>query len=224
MKRYLSLFLIFILLLSGCMTKPSGSSSSSDIPTSSDTSDTTDVPDEPVSSDSDDVPVSTDAPANDDPTFDPADFDESGTCGDNAYWGYNIDDGELVIWGSGEMYNYERVPYPEDRHNGHEYSSAPWGRWKVDSDWDIRNLKIYGISYIGEWAFVEDCYYLETVLISNSVTNIGVGALDGWWYIKTRCEKVEFTGTVEELEALEKDSNDIFWEHPVVCSDGYYYD
>ena len=151
------------------------------------------------------------------PTFSASDFDESGTCGDDAYWGYNIDEEELIIWGSGEMDDYESIPY--EYASDHYYSSAPWGKWNLK----IQHLKIYGISYIGENAFVEDYYTLKTVLISGSVTHIGNNALDGWWNGKYmgECESVEFTGTKAQLYAIVNEGNDFFREHEIICSDGY---
>ena len=80
----------------------------------------------------------------------------SGTCGDNLTWKY-LDGDELVIEGTGEMYNYSNNP------------AAPWNNYSGS----IKSVDIKdGVTSIGSWAFAQ-CSALTDVSISESVTNIG---------------------------------------------------
>ncbi len=80
----------------------------------------------------------------------------SGTCGDNLIWKYN-DGNELVIEGTGEMYNYSNN------------SVAPWNSYRGS----IKSVNIKdGVTGIGSWAFA-GCAALTDVSISESVTTIG---------------------------------------------------
>lgn len=87
---------------------------------------------------------------------------DSGYCGidgDNLTWTlYN--DGELVIYGTGAMENYEM---------GHPYEQkAPWNEYRSL----IKKITIDdGISSIGAFSF-KDCFNLESVELSDTVNRI----------------------------------------------------
>ena len=81
---------------------------------------------------------------------------DSGTCGDNLTWKY-LDGDELVIEGTGDMYNYSNNP------------AAPWSSYRGS----IKSVNIKdGVTSIGSWAFAQ-CSALTDVSISESVTTIG---------------------------------------------------
>ena len=85
-----------------------------------------------------------------------------GKCGDNVYWSFNAETGELVIEGEGDMYDYS------------EYSHSPWyaGGFKDD----IVSVKIqYGVSSVGDYAFWR-CTWLSSVKLSYGLLSIGDSA------------------------------------------------
>ena len=80
----------------------------------------------------------------------------SGSCGDNLTWKL-IDSGELIIEGTGTMYNYSNNP------------AAPWHSYRSL----IKSVNIKdGVTSIGSWAFAQ-CSALTDVSIAESVTSIG---------------------------------------------------
>lgn len=80
--------------------------------------------------------------------------EKSGVCGDNLTWELN-EKGELIISGSGEMYDYEE--------------NAPW----FDYQYNVKKIVINeGVTAIGETAF-SYCYNAKEISISDSVSNIG---------------------------------------------------
>ncbi len=98
--------------------------------------------------------VTDDSGTDDDPTDDIV--DPTKKCGEKCYWEFS-NDGELTIYGSGDMYDYADI------------AEEPWFSIR-DS---IKSVKISnGVTSIGAYAFV---YFenLSSVSISNSVTSIG---------------------------------------------------
>ncbi|MGN0448715.1 MAG: leucine-rich repeat protein [Acutalibacteraceae bacterium] len=93
-----------------------------------------------------------------------ADLAATGKCGDNVTYTYNSKTGEVVISGTGEMYDYQGFDSPFNN--------------------DVVSVVIKnGVTSIGEYAFFE-CNNLASVLIGNSVISIGSGAF-------SRCYKLE---------------------------------
>ena len=107
--------------------------------------------------------------------------DITGTCGDNLIWTLYTD-GELVISGKGEMYDYTGL------------NSSPWGKYikKVTLGKDVTSIGNYafygntwlqsivlpdGLQEIGESAFGW-CYGLEEVRIPQNVKKIGKNAFN----------------------------------------------
>ncbi|MBR5825733.1 MAG: leucine-rich repeat domain-containing protein [Clostridia bacterium] len=84
------------------------------------------------------------------------DLATTGQCGDNVYWTYDSLTGELVISGTGDMYDYR---------NFIDYSPF--------YDVDIKSIIVeVGITSIGDGMF-EHCDSLEEVVIPDGVTRIG---------------------------------------------------
>ena len=85
----------------------------------------------------------------------------SGTCGANVSWSLN--NGELTISGSGDMYDYSSS------------NQAPWYSYR----YSIKRVTITtGVTSIGNGAF-EFCIVLTSIAIPNSVTSIGNDAFTG---------------------------------------------
>ena len=96
-------------------------------------------------------------------------FDESGKCGDNVYWSFNNTTGALIIYGSGDMYDYSFIddPFTDVYSSPFQYESA------------IKSIVIEdGVTSIGRLAF-NSCYCLTSVTIGNDVTSIGYEAFEG---------------------------------------------
>ena len=80
-----------------------------------------------------------------------------GQCGDNLFWTFSND--TLVIWGSGDMYDYSK-------------KSVPW----MPIATAIQEISLpSGITSIAEGAFYR-CGELKSVSVPNSVTTIGARA------------------------------------------------
>ena len=89
---------------------------------------------------------------------------DSGVCGDNLIWKL-YSNGELVISGTGEMWDY---------HTGGR--DAP--PWYPTYESDIKTVTISNnVTYIGDYAFAY-CYNINSVNLSNSVVAIGLYAFD----------------------------------------------
>ncbi len=84
----------------------------------------------------------------------------SGTCGDNLTWTFDESTGELVISGTGDMYDWS------------SQDEVPWYDYRSS----IKTVTISdGVTSIGDDAFY-NCESLEGVTIGNSVTFIGDSA------------------------------------------------
>ena len=80
---------------------------------------------------------------------------ECGQCGDNLFWSFNSTTGELIIAGTGAMYDYGW--------------STPWNDYRMN----ITSVSLTeGITHIGNQAFY---YYrgLTSITIPSSITSIG---------------------------------------------------
>ena len=94
-------------------------------------------------------------------------LDATGQCGDDVYWNYDSETGQLVLSGSGDMWTYEDIygPDPED------YFLSPF-RWASGvKDVVISN----GITNISPWVFAY-AEGIESVSIPDSVSKIGYSA------------------------------------------------
>lgn len=134
----------------------------------------------------------------------------SGKCGDNVTWSFNQLTGELVISGTGDMYDFDSSPY--------EY-------WR----WDAKKVKINpGVTSIGDYAFwrfyditeisipesvtrigfagIGDCNELKEIIIPNNVTSIGELAFAGCTSLTT----LTIPGKVREIgEQIVKGDSDL---------------
>ena len=113
------------------------------------------------------------------------DLAASGQCGENVYWNYNSTTGELVISGTGSMYNYDfwnlRSPF--------EYTNIKTvyikqgvttvGDQSFEDCKQLTDLFVEnGVAIIGERAFAY-CYNLKNATLSDSITTIGNSAFSG---------------------------------------------
>ena len=90
-------------------------------------------------------------------------LDSSGQCGENAFWSFDSETGELTISGTGDMYDY--YEYDQEMYN------SPFAQQS-----NIKSVIIAeGVTSIGNCAFAQ-CYGLTSVTIGNSVTSIGDSA------------------------------------------------
>ena len=96
-----------------------------------------------------------------------ADIIDSGKCGDNLTWTLH-DDGELVIEGTGDMWDYG-LKYV----NGNGLTTAPWGEY---SDKFTKLTLKEGVTSIGWYAFKGCSGFTGELVIPDSVTSIGVCA------------------------------------------------
>ena len=102
----------------------------------------------------------------------------NGTCGKNLYWNL-YDDGELIIYGNGEMKEYS------------SYSQIPWYSKKSL----ISHVVIVeGVTSISEYAFYE-CRSMKGIVIPYSVTKIGK-------YAFYRCSDLESIAIPYGLTAI----------------------
>ena len=83
---------------------------------------------------------------------------ESGKCGDNLYWAFDVTTGILKIHGTGDMYNY-----------GYDSDAAPWDAFKA------RILRVEmeeGATSVGNWAFTR-CENMTELKLASTVKSIG---------------------------------------------------
>lgn len=89
-------------------------------------------------------------------------IESSGKCGDNVYWNYDSVTGEIVICGSGEIYDYS-----------YNCDISPLRFISPLKSVIIED----GITYIGD-CFFYSCDDITNVTIGNGVTHIGYDAFD----------------------------------------------
>lgn len=144
----------------------------------------------------------------------------SGKCGDNLTWSFDGETGELVISGTGMMYDYSM------NFNGSQGTGYHWPRpWEsyIESIEDIvfcggityigKNAFRYctkitklvfpeGVAHIGDNAF-GDCKGLNDVFLPASLTTIGTNAfLDCQWI-----RNIYYAGNEEMWDAISLDKN-----------------
>lgn len=112
----------------------------------------------------------------------------SGKCGENAHWEYTAATGEVVISGTGAMYDYESGKSPFYLSDSGEII--------------VRSVKIEkGITTVGDYAFC-DCSSLTGVELPEGLKSIGkesFGSCDGWkTEVTLPASLVEFDGTAFE--------------------------
>ena len=91
----------------------------------------------------------------------PGEVTASGKCGDNLYWEFQESTGNLIISGTGDMYDFI--------HRGEFDYSTPWYSYHYDIN---RVIIENGASSIGDYAFIH-CVYAEEINIPDTITRIG---------------------------------------------------
>ena len=90
-------------------------------------------------------------------------YSDSGMCGPNLHWEYYSNTQELVITGSGNMYEYDE-------------GCTPWSQYGFASD--ILSVSLpKGLTSIGSYSFYK-CYALSTIAIPGKVKTIGESAFE----------------------------------------------
>ena len=93
----------------------------------------------------------------------------SGECGDNLSYTFNTYTGDLQIYGTGDMDNYDSLSWIET------WNHAPWHR-EADK---VKNVVISeGVTSIGACAF-DNCVNVQSISIPSTVKSIGWGAFAG---------------------------------------------
>ncbi len=131
-----------------------------------------------------------------------------GMCGDNAHFSL-WEDGSLIIYGTGDMYDY----------SGDE--QAPW-RWY---QYDVVAIA-EGITSIGNWAF-RHAQGMEQMVIPNTVTRIGANAFEGCMQMEilllrasvTRIEENAFLNC-SALQTVDYDGSRIQWDDIDIAETG----
>ena len=113
----------------------------------------------------------------------------SGQCGDNVYYTFDSATGELVISGSGNMWNYSIYRFNE---SGYDHCDGPFGETNKIKTVVIEN----GVTSIGRYMFWE-CCDLRSITIPQSVTSIGESAFEGCNYLTD----AELPGGVTKISA-----------------------
>ena len=106
---------------------------------------------------------------------------KTGICGDNVRWSYEIDSKTLIIYGTGDIYDYEHNLGAVEEFSLSEASISPMASYTDQSNpWsslDIINVVIEsGVTRIGEKAF-KNCN-IKNISIPDSVVTIGNFAFD----------------------------------------------
>lgn len=102
---------------------------------------------------------------------------EEQTCGKDAYWLYDKTKRTLIIYGNGDMADYDT-------------DFSPW----YTKDLDYRKLVVAdGITHIGENAFMWG--NMTTIQLPNSVRTIGMNAFEG-------CSALSFVNIPEGVESI----------------------
>ena len=107
----------------------------------------------------------------------------SGQCGPKLTWSFDLSTGELIISGSGEMYDYDR-----DRKN-------PWAANSLHDKILAISLP-KGLTAVGAYAF-DGCSALTSVALPGKVKTIGEGAFDQCTSIKS----ITIPNSVTRIEA-----------------------
>ncbi len=108
----------------------------------------------------------------------------TGQCGDNAYWNFNVETGELTISGEGEMWHSTFYKKNKDAIKSVvvEYGVTSIGSCAFLDCTNLTKLVISdGLTVIGAEAFW-NCTSLTDITIPDSVTEIGLGAFANTGY------------------------------------------
>ncbi len=112
--------------------------------------------------------------------------ERSGKCGKNLSYTFNTYTGELYIYGTGDMDNYDSASVFEG------FLWAPWFRERTY----VKNVVIEnGVTSIGSCAF-DGCENMASVVIPGSVKKIGWAAFEG-------CESLEGLELPDGLETID---------------------
>ena len=100
----------------------------------------------------------------------------SGQCGDDAYWELDTNTGELIISGSGDMWDFDRYDWSED------LNTRPWGDPNCSDipDYSSQITKVRvgeSITSIGDYSFA-GCGNLVSAELGESVIEIGESAFE----------------------------------------------
>ncbi len=116
----------------------------------------------------------------------------SGECGETVNYSFNKETGELRIYGTGEMDNYESLSWLEP------FLHAPW---YADREL-VKSIVIEdGVTSIGDCAFY-NCENMTSVIIPQSIKKIGWGAF-------SYCSSLESIVIPEGVETV---AEDVFYE------------
>ena len=140
-----------------------------------------------------------------------ASLSASGTCGANVTW-HLLSDGNMIIEGSGAMYNYEQGKAPWEAYRGSiQYISVNKGVTSIGTNAFYKCVALQEvwlsetIAVIGDRAFAE-CNSLVELMIPDNVTKLGLEALANCKSLKTvylSKQISELYGTFEGCVSLE---------------------
>jgi len=121
-----------------------------------------------------------------------AQWDATGWCGDNVAYVLDRDSGFLMIFGEGEMWDYNGTWMAENNEPMDPNRTLP--PWTADREW-IRSLLIDdGVTVIGENAF-ENCYNLTNVHFGRDLRKIKTQA-----FLSTNIDELVLSENVTEIE------------------------